>query len=97
MAKKYSAKERKAFHMGRAFAAGKDGGRIVCPDEKTKQSFRNGVQATRERISGGGKKSVQAQINGGNKKSGQAQSVVAFVPGVGTCRINNDGCILEVL
>ena len=52
---KYSAKERKAFHMGRAWAAGKDGKRIPCPDEKTKQSFRNGVRDTRERKSGGGK------------------------------------------
>lgn len=53
--RKYSAKERKAFHMGRAWAAGKDGKRIPCPDEKTKQSFRNGVKATRERKSGGKK------------------------------------------
>lgn len=60
MAKKYSAKERKAFHMGRAWAAGKDGKRIPCPDEKTKQSFRNGVKATRERKKGGNKKSAQA-------------------------------------
>ncbi len=49
--KKYTAKERKAFHMGRAWAAGKDGKRIPCPDEKTKQSFRNGVRDTRERKS----------------------------------------------
>lgn len=53
--KKYTAKERKAFHMGRAWAAGKDGKRIPCPDEKTEQSFRNGVRDTRERKSGGGK------------------------------------------
>ncbi len=61
MAKKYSAKERKAYHMGRAWEAGKNGERISCPDEKTKQSFRNGVKATRERKSGGGKKSAQAK------------------------------------
>lgn len=48
MAKKYSRKERKAFHMGRAWAAGKEGKQIVCPDEKTRQSFRNGVKATRK-------------------------------------------------
>lgn len=48
MAKKYSASERKAFHMGRAYAAGKDGGRVVCPDEKTKRSFRNGVNSVRK-------------------------------------------------
>lgn len=63
MAKKYSAKERKAFHMGRAWAAGKEGKRIPCPDEKTKQSFRNGVKATRERKSGGGKKSAQTKCS----------------------------------
>lgn len=57
MAKKYSSKERKAYHMGRAWAAGKEGKRIPCPDEKTKRSFRNGVNATRRRK--GGKKSTQ--------------------------------------
>ncbi len=61
MAKKYSARERKAFHMGRAWAAGKDGKRIPCPDGKTKQSFRNGVKATRARK--GGKKSTQKTCN----------------------------------
>ncbi len=58
--KKYTAKERKAFHMGRAWAAGKDGKRVPCPDEKTKQSFRNGIKATRERKLNGGKKSSTA-------------------------------------
>lgn len=85
MAKKYSAKERKAFHMGRAWAAGKEGKRIPCPDEKTKRSFRNGVKATRERKSGGG------------KKPAQAQGVVAYVPSVGNCLIDGDGCILKIL
>ena len=48
MAKKsYSAKERKAYHMGRAYAAAKLGKRIPCPDSKTKQSFRNGVNDVR--------------------------------------------------
>lgn len=62
MAKKYSSKERKAYHMGRAWAAGKLGKRIPCPDEKTKQSFRNGVNDTRRRKTGG-EKSVQAACN----------------------------------
>ncbi len=44
---KYSAKERKAYHMGRAYATAKAGKRVVCPDEATKQSFRNGVNAVR--------------------------------------------------
>lgn len=60
MAKRYSAAERKAFHMGRAYETGKQGGRVKCPDEKTKQSFRNGVNAVK------GKKSVQTK----NNKSG---------------------------
>ena len=48
MAKKnYSAKERKAYHMGRAYAAAKAGKRVKCSDEKTKQSFKNGVNAVR--------------------------------------------------
>ena len=44
---KYSAKERKAYHMGRAYATAKAGRRIACPDEATKQSFRNGVNDVR--------------------------------------------------
>lgn len=44
---KYSAKERKAYHMGRAYATAKAGKRVPCPDEATKQSFRNGVNAVR--------------------------------------------------
>lgn len=55
--KKYSAKERKAFHMGRAWAAGKAGKRVKCTDEKTKKSFRNGVNSVR------GKKPAQASCN----------------------------------
>lgn len=43
--KKYSAKERKAYHMGRAYATAKAGRRVSLPDEKTKQSFRNGIKA----------------------------------------------------
>ena len=45
MAKKYSAKERKAYHMGVAYATAKAGKYVNCPDEKTKQSFKNGVKA----------------------------------------------------
>lgn len=47
MAKKYSAKERKAFHMGVAYATAKAGKRVKCPDEKTKQSFKNGVNSVK--------------------------------------------------
>lgn len=54
MAKKYSAKERKAYHMGRAYQTAKAGKRVKCPDEKTKQSFRNGVNSVK------GKKPAQA-------------------------------------
>ena len=48
---KYSAKERKAYHMGRAYATAKAGRRVACPDEATKQSFRNGVNDVRNRKS----------------------------------------------
>lgn len=48
MAKRsYTAKERKAYYMGRAYAAAKAGRRVDCPDSKTKQSFRNGVNSVR--------------------------------------------------
>lgn len=48
MAKRsYTAKERKAYHMGRAYAAAKAGKRVNCPDSKSKQSFRNGVNSVR--------------------------------------------------
>lgn len=48
MAKKtYTAKEKKAYHMGRAYAAAKAGKRVKISDEKEKQSFRNGVNAVR--------------------------------------------------
>lgn len=57
MAKKYSAKERKAFHMGVAYATAKAGKRVKCPDEKTKQSFKNGVNSVK------GKKPKQTTCN----------------------------------
>lgn len=57
MAKKYSARERKAFHMGRAYATAKAGKRVKCPDKKTEQSFKNGVKAVKNR------KPVQANGN----------------------------------
>ena len=47
MAGNYSAKERKAFHMGRAWQCGKQGNRVNCPDEKTKLSFRAGVNSVK--------------------------------------------------
>ena len=48
MAKKtYTAKEKKSYHMGRAYAAAKAGKRVKISDEKQKQSFRNGVNAVR--------------------------------------------------
>ena len=49
--KTYTAKERKAYHMGRAYAAAKAGKRVKCTSEKEKQSFRNGVNAVRGRKS----------------------------------------------
>lgn len=50
MAKRsYTAKERKAYHMGRAYAAAKAGKRVNCPDSKSKQSFRNGVNSVRSK------------------------------------------------
>ena len=52
MAKKtYTAKEKKAYHMGRAYATAKAGKRVKCTSEKEKQSFRNGVNAVRGRKS----------------------------------------------
>ena len=45
--KQYTEAEKKAFHMGRAFATAKAGKRVKCPDEKTKQSFRNGVNSVK--------------------------------------------------
>lgn len=57
MAKKsYSAKERKAYHMGRAYASAKAGKRVNCPDSKSKQSFRNGVNSVRGKATGRKKK-----------------------------------------
>ena len=68
--KNYSAKERKAYHMGRAYATAKAGKRVACPDEATKQSFRNGVNDVRNR-----KKCEKSAANksykgskGGNKR-----------------------------
>lgn len=53
MAKKiYSPEEKKAYHMGRAYAAAKAGKRVKLTNEKQKQSFRNGVNVVR------GKKSI---------------------------------------
>lgn len=58
MAKRsYTAKERKAYHMGRAYAAAKAGKRVNCPDSKSKQSFRNGVNSVRGKATGRKKKS----------------------------------------
>lgn len=47
--KKYSAKERKAYHMGRAYATAKAGKFVKCPDKKTEQSFKNGVNVVKGR------------------------------------------------
>lgn len=55
MTKNYTAKERKAYHMGRAYQTAKLGKRVKLPDEETKQSFRNGINAVK------GKK--PAQVN----------------------------------
>lgn len=51
-AAQYSAAEKKAFHMGRAYAAGKANKRVKCKTEKEKASFRNGVNAVRAKKSG---------------------------------------------
>ncbi len=45
--KKYTAKERKAYYMGRAYKTAKLGKRIKCPDKKTEQSFKNGVNSVK--------------------------------------------------
>ena len=50
--KSYSSRERKAYHMGRAYAAAKAGKRVKCPDDKSKQSFRNGVNSVRGKATG---------------------------------------------
>lgn len=49
MAKKYSEKEKQAYHGGRAWAAGKAGKRVTLKTEKEKKSFRNGVKSVRGR------------------------------------------------
>ncbi|MDE7301146.1 MAG: hypothetical protein K2N47_03155 [Clostridia bacterium] len=83
--KKYSASERKAFHMGRAYAAGKAGKRIPCPDEKTKKSFRNGVKATRERIKGGGKSDGTILIPVNDKQCLKINATTGEVLGAVNC------------
>lgn len=45
--KTYTAKERKAYHMGRAYATAKAGKRVKGMNEAEKQSFRNGVNTVR--------------------------------------------------
>ena len=62
--KKYSTKERKAFHMGRAYAAAKAGKRVKLPDDKTKQSFRNGVNSVRSKKKNPAKKKTRAKPAG---------------------------------
>ena len=58
--KQYTEAEKKAFHMGRAFATAKAGKRVKLPDnEKIKQSFKNGVNKVRSGKLSGGKKSTQ--------------------------------------
>lgn len=47
--KKYTAKERKAYHMGRAYKTAKLGKRVKCPDKKTEQSFKNGVNSVKSK------------------------------------------------
>ena len=45
--KQYSKDERKAYAIGRAYGAAKAGKRVKCPDNKTKQSFRNGYNSVK--------------------------------------------------
>lgn len=78
---KYSAKERKAYHMGRAYATAKAGKRIACPDEATKQSFRNGVNDVR------GKKNAAKKSA---RKGGKNKGGFCYV-------VNSDGEIVEVM
>ena len=42
--KNYSSRERRAYHSGMAYAAGKKGQRIPYTNEKNIQSFRNGYK-----------------------------------------------------
>ena len=60
--KTYTAKERKAYHMGRAYATAKAGKRVKGMNEAEKQSFRNGVNTVR------GRKSTAKKV-GNRKKS----------------------------
>ena len=63
--KQYSPEEKKAYHMGRAYAVAKAGGRVNCPDEKTKASFRNGVKAVKGRRKKAKSKNTGKQSAGG--------------------------------
>mgnify|MGYP001864048193 CR=1 FL=1 len=81
---KYSAKERKAYHMGRAYATAKAGKRVVCPDEATKQSFRNGVNDVRNR------KSVKKSTADKSYKGGKNKGGFCYV-------VNSDGEIVDVM
>lgn len=81
MAKKYSAEERKAYHMGRSYAAAKAGKRVKCPDKKTEQSFRNGVKAARENLNN-------------SKKSAQSKCANCGAP---LYVVDGDGVVLQVL
>ena len=70
MAKRsYTAKERKAYHMGRAYAAAKAGKRVNCPDSKSKQSFPNvmnpvGVKTDKRKKRGKGKADMCLVVDG---------------------------------
>ena len=45
--KSYSEAEKRAYHGGRAYAAGKAGKRVKLKTEREKKSFSNGVKSIR--------------------------------------------------
>lgn len=59
MAKNYTAQERKAYHMGRAYGAAKLGKRVKCPSEKAKKFFRNGIASVGGRSKANNKREQQ--------------------------------------
>lgn len=46
----YTEREKRAYSAGCGYAAGKAGERVACKTEDEKTSFRNGVNATRQRM-----------------------------------------------
>ena len=59
--KRYSEREKQAYHAGRGYAAGKANKRVKCKTEKEKASFRNGVKSVRNKKNGGKRNGVKCQ------------------------------------